>query len=267
MHGAQPGVGQCHPAVEGAQREVRARGKISPVGERTQQGAGHTREAVAAQRIHPGGRSQRGRQAERELGIHQGHPGQHQRTAQTDFGPVGGRTQHRVAGRFRPRARGGRYGDEGNGRMDDGSPGSDDFGIVERIAWIGQQHGESFAGIDHAAPAHRDHHARSDSARSVEPPADQIKRGLTVDAQMQDRLEPFAATAGFSGHQEQPGTEGRHQRGQFGPLAGSEHDALRGGELEVHEGRLTTAVIQATLYFTLVRGSAIRSATASRHAA
>jgi hypothetical protein len=34
-------------------------------------------------------------------------------------------------------------------------------------------------------------------------PADQVKRGLTFDAQMQDRLESLTAAAGFSGHQQQ----------------------------------------------------------------
>ena len=214
----------------------------------------------------------------RQQRVDQRDPGDHERAAQAGLEPVLRHGEHRVGGHLGPGARGGGDRDAGHRGPGDRPARPDDLQVVQRVAAVAQQHGHGLAGVDDAAAADRGDRVGSVLARGGDPGAGQLHRRLARHrehrgGQPEAGQQPgVTRRVGARAHQH-PGSEpGQHAR-QFGHLAGPDHDAPGGGELERprrHGAPLAQPVLSAgntAEYRADSRGCAIISATASRQVA
>lgn len=281
MHGAQAGIGQRQSAEQARHGHLRP-GFPNPL-IRARQGARGAAHAFHAeeighgvgargdvgfdqlrQRVEAGGGGDGGGQVERQFGVHHGQARQHQGTAQAGLHAVFRGGQHGVARHLRARPRGGRDGDEGHGRTHERLPFADNLQVIQRIAAVGEERGDGFAGIDGAAAAEGDDHAAAGVARQPDAFAHQI------DGRLGGGFEPGAGKTGDRrgalaraprDHQRAP-AELLHRGRHFAHHSGPEQDAAGGGEFEAHHQPSSPG--KTFENFTPARGSAIMGATASR---
>ena len=172
MHHAQSGVGQRQAAEQAGQRHVAARLPIRAVVVRAAQRTGNAPDALDANCIHQwiGARAHirldelrqgvkagecgdRRRQPVGQLGIDQRDPRQHQRAAQAGFDAVLRRSEHGVARDFAAGAGRGGHRNERQRRDRNGAALSHHLEKLERLAAVGGNGGNRFAGVNCAASA------------------------------------------------------------------------------------------------------------------
>ena len=295
VHGAQPGVGQGQAAEEARDGEVDADGLRRVALEGPAQGAGRAGEALAAEAVDEGvgadgderldelgerveaarGHDVR-READQEVGVDDRGAGQHQRAAQARLHSVLGRGEDGVARHLRAGAGGRRDGHERSGGPPDRLPAADDLQVVERVAAVAEEGGHGLAGVDRAA-APAGHHQVDALGAGGGCPAPHVGDGRLAGGRKRHDREARRRQGvargggpldGAPGDEERPAAEGSSDLREAGHRSGAEEDAGRRGELEPHDATPSRSHPGETLtYFSLRRGSAIRSATVSRHAA
>ena len=139
---------------------------------------------------------------------------------------------------------------------------SDDLEVIQRVAAVSEQRRHRFAGVDGAAAAETDHQVAVLRARERDSAAHQLQRRFTRD------LEQHAIQPGRRNrlpHDQQGAAAHRLRRGRhLAHRSGAEDNPGGGGELERHGAHQPSSPGNRFVYFTLVRGSAIISATWSR---
>jgi hypothetical protein len=149
-----------------------------------------------------------------------------------------------------------------------------DLEVVERVAAVAEQRGDRLARVERAAAAEGDHLVAAGGARVGDGCADQRHRRLARDGEARGRQpcgdergdERVGARRRAARHQQGPRPERARDPRHLRDGAGAEHDARRRGDLEGGGAHQPVSSGNRFWYFTLVRGSAIMSATASRQA-
>ena len=261
MRRAQPGVRQRQTTEEAGQAHILARSSVitgskarrneratrampftaKSAGQRI--GAhGNERLDQLRQRIQAGAGGDGGRQAVGELGIDQGNARQQERAAQAHLDALLGRGQDGIAGHFGARAGGGRDGDKGHGRPGQRLAAADDLEVIQRLALVGQQRGDRFAGVDGAAAAETDDEIAALATGQLAAKPDGLGGRLAASPQM-SRSQHGALPGRPAADRRRPAGAGHHQGalpetgGQCARLvegAGTEDDPRCGRKLEAH---------------------------------
>src|ERR1035437_5895077 len=234
---AQPGVGQRHAAQQAGPCHVAAGFAVAAVLPNARQGPGGAPHAFHAElvghrigaqrdvgldqlgeRVEAGGGGDGAREFVGEFGIDHGQARQHRRAAQAGFDTVFGAGEHGIAGDFAARAGGGGDGDARGGGDGERPAQADHFEIIQRVAGIGEQGGDGFAGVERAAAAEGD-----DEIAIARGGADEVERGLAGDDEEDGRY-----VGGFEGLAEWGGAVGRRSGDEEGAAA---HGCGGGGDL------------------------------------
>ena len=185
--------------------------------------------------------------------------------AQAHFHGVARRAENGVAGYFGAGACSGGNGDHRQRRIDQAQAFADHFEVVEqsRRDWRPAA-AMALAASMALPPPMATTKSQPASAKGRDAFADQIDGGLARNrkAALGDAVGIYARGI-FSRYEENPLAERCDRGGKFGKFTGSKEDASGGGEFKPVYHPASPG--NRFSYFTEVRGSAIISATASRH--